>query len=60
MFRLIAGRLGMRVAAIPVHLTCLSPDSTVRVLGHAPAVIADALRIKRAQVMGDYDRDSGR
>ena len=57
---LIAERFGMKVGTIPVHLTCLSSDSTVRVLGHAPAVIADALRIKWAQVMGRYDPSGGR
>ena len=56
---LIAGRQGMKVGTIPVHLTYLSADSTVRVLGHAPAVIADALRIKWAQVMGRYDAPEG-
>ena len=53
---LIAQRLGLKVGAIPVHLTYLSADSTVRVLSHAPAVIADGLRIKQAQVMGWYDK----
>lgn len=56
---LIAERLGLRIEMIPVHLTFLSSDSTVHVLGHAPAVIADALRIKEAQVMGRYEAERG-
>jgi dolichyl-phosphate beta-glucosyltransferase len=52
---LIAGRLGLRTATIPVHLTYLSADSTVHVLRQAPLVAADAVRIKVAQVLGRYD-----
>lgn len=55
---LIAGRLGLRVGTIPVHLTYLSGDSTVSVLRHAPAVVADALRIRIGQMRRAYDGDA--
>ena len=51
---LIADRLGLRVGSIPVHLTYLSSDSTVHVLRQLPAVLADAARIKLAQIRGLY------
>ena len=44
----------LRVETIPVQLTWLSSDSTVHVVNQAPAVLADALRIKRAQMRGLY------
>ncbi len=54
---LIARRLGLRVDTIPVHLTYLSVDSTVHVIRQAPRVLADALRIKLAQVLGRYSEE---
>lgn len=53
---LIARRLGLTVASIPVHLTYLSGDSTVRVLAQALRVAADAVRIRVALSSGRYDR----
>jgi hypothetical protein len=37
-----------------VHLTYLSSNSTVHALSQAPAVLADSLRIKWAQMRGSY------
>lgn len=54
---IIAERLGLKVATIPVHLTYLSGDSTVHVVRQAPRVLADALRIKAAQLKRRYDGD---
>ena len=52
---IIAERLGLKVATIPVHLTYLSGDSTVHVVRQAPRVLAEALRIKAAQLKRRYD-----
>lgn len=51
---IIAGRLGLRIGRIPVHLTYLSDNSTVHVVRQSPRVVADALRIKSAQLRGRY------
>ena len=51
---IIAGRLGLKVGRIPVHLTYLSDSSTVHVVGQSPRVLADALKIKSAQLRGRY------
>jgi len=53
---LIARQSGIRVGNVPVHLTCLSGDSTVHVLRQAPAVFRDALRIRWLQAAGRYRR----
>jgi dolichyl-phosphate beta-glucosyltransferase len=55
-FFLIAQGLGMQVGSIPVHLTYLSSNSTVHALSQSPAVLADCLRIKWAQLRGNYRR----
>jgi len=52
---LIAQRLGLKAGCIPVHLTYLSGDSTVHVLRQLPGVLADAIRIKVAQIRRQYD-----
>jgi glycosyltransferase involved in cell wall biosynthesis len=52
---IIAQRHGLKVGGIPVHLTYLSDDSTVDVVRLLPAVVRDALAIKRAQIGGAYD-----
>ena len=56
---LIAGELGLRVTAIPVHLTYLSADSTVDVVRSLPRVARDAWNIKRRQMRGDYGDRGG-
>jgi len=53
---LIADRLGLRIATIPVRLTYLSDASTVNVARLLPSVVADAVRIRLAQAMGRYER----
>ncbi len=53
---IIAGRLGLRIGTIPVHLTYLSDASTVNVARLLPRVLADAARIRLGQMTGRYDR----
>lgn len=55
---IIARSLKLSVERLPVHLTYLSSDSTVHVMRQIPDVVRDAMRIKRAQMRGDYERDS--
>ncbi len=56
---LAARGLGLAVASLPVHLTCLSDDSTVHVVRQMSRVIRDAIEIKKAQVRGDYGAPHG-
>ncbi len=44
----------MRVETVPVHLTYLSGDSTVRVAREIVSVARDAARIRFAQALGRY------
>ena len=51
---LIAKELGIAVGRIPVHVSYLTPDSTVNVARHLPSAMVDAFRIKLAQILGRY------
>lgn len=51
---LIARALGLGVATVPVHLTCLSGDSTVRVVRQILPVVRDCIVIRVAQARGLY------
>lgn len=51
---LIARGRGMRVETIPVHLTYLSGESTVRVAREFLSVAADAFRIRATLASGGY------